>query len=123
MTIEREQGVGENRSLPLFYRPQEYDDWGCIRFSPDSEGRQWHALKIAMPTYDEDVLNEHRANGTDPCEQFGRRIVSAVNSHAALLEALKGLLAEFVGPYEESYPSAQAARAAIALASSDGKGE
>lgn len=81
--------MGEaTRNLPLSYRPDEYDDWGVIRFAPDGEGRRWHALKVSLPTHDENILSQHRVNGTDPCEEFGRRIVTAVNCHAALIKYL-----------------------------------
>ena len=81
--------MGANRNLPLAYRPEEYDDWGTIRFAPDEEGRQRYALKVQLPTHDETVLNEHRTNGTDPCEELGRSVVTAINNHAALKEVLK----------------------------------
>jgi len=87
--------MGVNRNLPLAYCPDKYDDWGTIRFAPDEIGRQWHALKVSLPTRDEAVLSKHRVNGTDPCEEFGRFIVTAVNNHAALVMALQRLQHNF----------------------------
>ena len=85
--------MGEaTRNLPLSYRPEELDDWGTIRFAPDDEGRARRALKVSMPTHDEAVLGQHRRNGTDPCEEFGRRIITAVNAHDDLVAALKDAL-------------------------------
>jgi len=82
--------MGEaTRNLPLSYRPDELDDWGTIRFAPDDEGRAWHALKMSMPTHDKAILDQHRRNGTDPCEEFGRKVVTAVNAHDDLVAALK----------------------------------
>ena len=80
--------MGEARNLPLSYRPEEYDDWGVIRFAPDDEGRARYVLKVQLPTYDEAVLGQHRRNGTDPCEEFGRKVVTAVNAHDDLVAAL-----------------------------------
>jgi len=88
--------MGEaTRNLPLSYRPEEYDDWGVIRFAPDDEGRARYVLKVQLPTYDEAVLDQHRRNGTDPCEEFGRKVVTAVNAHDDLVAALERLHRNF----------------------------
>jgi len=124
--------MGANRNLPLAYRPEEYDDWGTIRFAPDGEGHQRYALKVQLPTHDETVLNEHRANHTDPCEEFGRSVVTAVNNHAALKDALSGILKRYVelagsgdcgfwDPEEEQ--EVIAARAALSAASASETGK
>ena len=124
--------MGANRNLPLAYRPEEYDDWGTIRFAPDEEGRQRYALKVQLPTHDETVLNEHRTNGTDPCEELGRSVVTAINNHAALVAALNGLLNKYVAmvssgdcgfwdPEEEAEVIAARATLSAASASETGK--
>jgi len=115
MTIEREQGV--ERTLAQFFFEVGYG--ACW-----ADGFIKNGSKAPFPLTDAviDRAWQIAPEAHEDGEEWDRHQALA-DAAPALLEALKGLLAEFVGPYEESYPSAQAARAAIALASSEGKGE
>jgi len=57
------------------------DDWGCIR---DEAGDL--IIKLILPTYDEDVLQKHRRNKTDPTQERVEYILAALNGHNSLLE-------------------------------------
>jgi hypothetical protein len=71
------------KHTPLTYRPLPHDDWGFIR------GANGFIYAIARDggraTASDD---EHRRAGTDPYEEVGREIVTAVNAYDALLSAL-----------------------------------
>ena len=73
--------------LPWSVRPQELDDWGIIR------GSNGHLACIArQPVYnDDESLNEHRKNKTDPSHANAALIVRAVNSFEPMKEALENL--------------------------------
>jgi len=50
------------------------DDWGCIRDEADD-----CILRLPLPTYNEDVLNEHRRNKTDPTQKRVDYILAVLN--------------------------------------------
>jgi hypothetical protein len=50
------------------------DDWGWIR---DESGDL--IIIVNFPTHDEDVLNEHRRNKTDPTQERVDAILAALN--------------------------------------------
>lgn len=71
---------------PWAYRPQKYDDWGYVRGPEQGDGFQPFICQAKdMRAMDDDVLNEHRRNGTDPWEANARLIAAAPD----LLEALE----------------------------------
>lgn len=72
-------------TLTLEYRPSEIDDWGVIR--EKKSGQVYAVARYADET--PESLDEHRKNGTDPCQEKGERIVRACNSHDALVEVAK----------------------------------
>lgn len=52
---------------PWHYRPEKYDDWGWVRASKtDSLLGELVANVRSHARLDEDALNQHRINGTDP---------------------------------------------------------
>lgn len=59
---------------PWLYRPNELDDWGMIRGGPEGFPL---AKALGARMADEDELNEHRRNGTDPYEADARLIAAA----------------------------------------------
>jgi hypothetical protein len=54
------------------------DDWGCIRDKADD-----CIIRVPLPTYDEDVLNEHRRNKTDPTQERVDYILAVLNRRNA----------------------------------------
>ena len=62
--------------LPWQYRPDKYDDWGCIK---DADGR---VICYARDTtvLDEATLTKHRAAGTDPWREVAMFIANACNA-------------------------------------------
>lgn len=58
---------------PYAYRPWEHDDWGTIR---DADG---HPMIKINADFGGDK-NEHRRNGTDPCEELGKHVVALLNA-------------------------------------------
>ena len=96
---------------PWLYRPQEFDDWGTVRASPDEQGRMWPICQARNPAVRHDDYGRFRENGTDPFEANARLIAAAPE----LLEVARMVvgasdLAGFSGPLGD------AARAAIAKA-------
>lgn len=67
-------------ALPWRYRPDKYDDWGCIR---DANGH----VVASVRYHHEDAagLEAHRAAKTDPAGPLGSLVVLSVNSHPTLL--------------------------------------
>ncbi len=86
MSIQTDVGV-RHTAGPWLYRPDEYDDWGVVRTSPDAEGRKWIICQARDPAvHDEADLNAHRRAGTDPWEANARLIASAPCLLKALIE-------------------------------------
>lgn len=85
----------DHTPTPWHYRPHKYDDWGWIRATP--EPGETIGVTVAMAKSgkyeDEDALNEHRRNKTDPYGANAKYIVDAVNSHEPLKAALDLALA------------------------------
>jgi len=50
------------------------NDWGCIRDEADNL-----IIRVNLPTHDENVLNEHRRNKTDPTQKRVDAILAALN--------------------------------------------
>lgn len=65
--------------IPLSYRPREHDDWGTIR---DADGHPFLNVCWRM-LWDDEALNVHRHNRTDPCEAVGRKVVEILNAALA----------------------------------------
>jgi hypothetical protein len=94
---------------PWSYRPQKYDDWGYVRGPKEADGFQPFICQAKdMRAMDEDVLNEHRRNGTDPWEANARLIAAAPD----LLEALERIVFDWDGEPDDM----SEAHAAIAKA-------
>lgn len=51
---------------PWLYRPNEFDDWGCVRGGDCGDGLLGLICHTRYPHYSEDELAEHRRNKTDP---------------------------------------------------------
>ena len=90
----------EHTPTPWEYRPHRLDDWGWIR-GPLLDGQDIAPL-VAMArsgTWESvSMLDEHRANKTDPYAANAAFIVKAVNNHAALLTFFQWAMQE--GPWE-----------------------
>ena len=91
-----------------FYRPEEFDDWGYIRGEPNGrEVGKFVARAITHNYLEEDELNQHRTNKTDPSGQVARHIArcspnnmrALIDSHKKMKEALEeaGLRGDIVG--------------------------
>ena len=50
------------------------DDWGCIRDDADNL-----IIRVNLPTHEENMLNEHRRNKTDPTQERVDAILAALN--------------------------------------------
>lgn len=81
MTLEQAQqsmrsATSQMPPLPWQYRPDKYDDWGCIK---DADGR---VICYARDTtvLDEATLTKHRAAGTDPWREVAMFIANACNA-------------------------------------------
>lgn len=83
----------------LFYRPNEFDDWGVIR---SKDGKIFASVRRPL---DEDEARKHRAAKTDPFEPLARRLIASFSSPAAVemeaLQARTSLVAELLA-YAES---------------------
>lgn len=75
----------EHTPLPWSIRPQELDDWGVVRGSNGNIS----CLARSPEYFDDDTLNEHRKNKTDPTLANAALIVRAVNSYNDLVKALE----------------------------------
>jgi hypothetical protein len=99
---------------PWAYRPDEYDDWGCVR-APVTEQGQFRGGIICQASdpeaRDAITLAKHREAGTDPWEANARLIAAAPE----LLEALEECLREH-GGFTIKGQCERRARAAIAKA-------
>jgi hypothetical protein len=73
---------------PWLYRPDEHDDWGTVRASPDGEGRKAIICQARFPYADQDELAAHRYAGTDPWEGAARLIAAAPELLRACVAAL-----------------------------------
>lgn len=71
------------------YRPDPYDDWGIVRAEADAEGRRPVICQARYPYRNEEELNEHRRNKTDPWEASARLIAAAPEMLVDLREAEK----------------------------------
>jgi hypothetical protein len=69
--------AGNELGADWAYRPEPHDDWGIVRTAPDAEGRRWIVCQARFPYADEEALNEHRRNKTDPWEATARLIAAA----------------------------------------------
>lgn len=83
--------MGEHTPTPWLYRPHKYDDWGWIRGQPEEGESVGPIIATARSGKYEtpEQWDEHRRNKTDPFEANAAFIVSAVNSHDALVKALE----------------------------------
>jgi hypothetical protein len=72
---------------PWRYRPQEHDDWGIVRASPDEYGFSEIICQARSPRRTNAELSDHRRDGTDPWEATARLIAAAPE----LFEALVGI--------------------------------
>lgn len=83
--------MADHTPTPWHYRPHQYDDWGWIRATP--EPGEPIGVTVAMARSgkheDEDALNEHRRNKTDPYGANAKFIVMACNAHDQLVKALE----------------------------------
>lgn len=57
---------------PLFYRPNEFDDWGQIR---NADGSMFASVRRPLS---EEEAAEHRRNKTDPFEDLARTLMAGV---------------------------------------------
>lgn len=57
---------------PLFYRPNEFDDWGQIR---NADGSMFASVRRPLS---EEEAAEHRRNKTDPFEDLARSLIAGV---------------------------------------------
>lgn len=103
---------------PWAYRPQKYDDWGYVRGPEQDDGFQPFICQAKdMRAMDDDVLNEHRRNGTDPWEANARLIAAAPDLLAASESMERALLQMMDDPSQaDEMPVVVKARAAIAKA-------
>lgn len=77
---------------PWAYKPQDNDDWGCIRSLADTEGeRAVVAVSRSIGIQDN---TEHRVNRTDPFEANGLAIVAIVNAYSDLVETIAAQAAQ-----------------------------
>ena len=58
----------------LYHSTTMYDDWGCIR---DQSGRC--IMNISLPTHEDEILNVHRRNKTDPTQPIVDEILRRIN--------------------------------------------
>jgi hypothetical protein len=74
---------------PWLYRPHEYDDWGYVRCQPDDVLKMGGIICQARDpaVSDEEQLNEHRRNGTDPWAANAHLIAAAPSLYEALKAA------------------------------------
>jgi hypothetical protein len=74
---------------PWHYRPNEHDDWGFVRASPDCPDLPGGIICQARDpaALDEATLSEHRKAGTDPWEA-NARLIAAVPDLYDVVERL-----------------------------------
>lgn len=69
---------------PWSYRPDKYDDWGMIRggeIETDIGLIRPPVAKAVNLWTDRKSMDDHRSDGTDPCEPNGQLITALVNSY------------------------------------------
>lgn len=82
---------------PWAYRPEEFDDWGVVKSPPREVGNyeppfilRGHIAQFHDPEVrDEEALNEHRRNKTDPWRWNAELIVALRNNLPTIIAALK----------------------------------
>tara|TARA_R110002020_G_scaffold466582_1_gene689222 strand:+ start:65 stop:661 length:597 start_codon:yes stop_codon:yes gene_type:complete len=66
---------------PWLLRPDKHDDWGVIRQGVETEdGFRWVVAQVRASkddTFDQNVMAEHRRNGTDPHQEVADFIAAA----------------------------------------------
>lgn len=73
--------------LPLAYRPHHFDDWGVIRSADGA-----FVCQVKDPrNRDEEILDAHRHEQTDPWGDMSKLIVTAVNEYDSLKERVRVL--------------------------------
>ena len=99
---------------PWHYRPHQFDDWGFVRATPDEESEIGGIICQARDpdVWEDDQLNEHRLNKTDPWEANARLIAAAPDMDAMLgevIDVLEGMNDDEIS--EELLPRIRSVRA------------
>lgn len=114
------------------YRPMPYDDWGVVKSSPIG-GYSYVLAQFRDPRRDdEETLNQHRRDKTDPWGDNAEFVCALVNEYRAgrlvqIDEGMRERVAEVIAPevfscprinlnkpaYDKAYERADAAIAAM----------